>query len=1043
MKKKLLLVSTCFALGAGVASAQSRVTGTVTDPDGNPVIGATVKVNGTKLVTVTDDNGKFVLSNVPASAGHLSISYIGMEPMRVSVAGNVKVVMHYSDTELDQAVVVAYGTAKKSSFTGSVSSVKGEKLAAMQLSNISKGLEGQLAGVQVTQSTGQPGSDGAIYVRGIGSILASKNPLIVVDGVPTSISLNAINPKDIESVNVLKDAAAAALYGSRGANGVIIVTTKQGKAGKTNINFEAKWGFNQRGVPAYRTVTNEGDYYELVWESLRNQYMSNGNSMMQANIMASQNLVGALGNYNSYNVADNMLVNPITGLMDRSASLLYDDDWLDEPFTNGFRQEYNVGIDGGTDKTKYYMSFNYLDDGSYIHASNFKRMSGRVNLEHQATKWLKVGVNASFAHIDTDELSAEDEGANNLFSFAQFIAPIYPIYDYDAAGNRLTDANGAPIFDYGITNGHSRQYMQGTNPFGSLLNDIRSHKTDNLSARAFAKIDIYDGLSFTANFSYEGRWFRQIDFQTPVVGDAANVNGRGRIQSNSFSTVNANQILNYTKTFGKHGVSAMAGHESFSDGSAYLYGTKEQFYLSDEPEFSNAVKMIELGSYTNKYTLESWFGQLQYSYNDKYYVSGSYRRDGSSRFHPDHRWGNFWSVGATWRMKEENWLKDVDWLHTLKLKASYGTQGNDNVPTTLAPLVLYADQYVIANVNDQPGLTLAYRGNPNITWEKSKNFNVGVEAGFFGRLDVAAEFFIKNTDDMLTQHTLSPSEGSPDFYYTNEMAMRNTGVELELGALLMNTKNFTWRLNLNLTHYKNELTRLQEGRDPNGYQTGSYWRKEGGSLYDWYLFHYVGVDPENGDALYLKDVVDAEGNVTGTTTTNDINQATYYETGKSALPKLYGGLSTTLEGFGFDLTIQTAFSFGGYVNDASYASLMSAGLGSAYSSDIFNRWTPTNRYTDVPRLELNNLNLNGGNSDRFLTKASYFSIRNITLGYTLPKAWLKQYGIQGIRIFAVGDNLFLGSARKGLDPRQSITGTVNKSIYSAVRTISFGLNLQF
>ena len=357
--------------------------------------------------------------------------------------------------------------------------------------------------------------------------------------------------------------------------------------------------------------------------------------------------------------------------------------------------------------------------------------------------------------------------------------------------------------------------------------------------------------------------------------------------------------------------------------------------------------------------------------------------------------------------------------------------------------MLYADQYVIANVNDQPGLTLSYRGNPNITWEKSKNFNVGVEAGFFGRLDVAAEFFIKNTDDMLTQHTLSPSEGSPDFYYTNEMAMRNTGVELELGALLMNTKNFTWRLNLNLTHYKNELTRLQEGRDPNGYQTGSYWRKEGGSLYDWYLFHYVGVDPENGDALYLKDVVDAEGNVTGTTTTNDINQATYYETGKSALPKLYGGLSTTLEGFGFDLTIQTAFSFGGYVNDASYASLMSAGLGSAYSSDIFNRWTPTNRYTDVPRLELNNLNLNGGNSDRFLTKASYFSIRNITLGYTLPKAWLKQYGIQGIRIFAVGDNLFLGSARKGLDPRQSITGTVNQSIYSAVRTISFGLNLQF
>ena len=619
MKKKLLLVSTCFALGAGVASAQSRVTGTVTDPDGRPVIGATVKVNGTQLVTVTDDNGKFVLSNVPASAEHLSISYIGMEPMRVSVAGNVKVTMSYSETELDEAVVVAYGTAKKSSFTGSVSSVKGEKLAAMQLSNISKGLEGQLAGVQVTQSSGQPGSDGTIYVRGIGSILASKNPLIVVDGVPTSISLNAINPKDIESVNVLKDAAAAALYGSRGANGVIIVTTKQGKAGKTNINFEAKWGFNQRGVPAYRTVKDEGDYYELTWEALRNQYVANGNSMMQAGIMASQNLVSALGNYNSFNVADNMLVDPVTGLMDRSAQLLYHDDWLSEPFTNGFRQEYNVGIDGGNDKTKYYLSFNYLDDGSYVHASNFKRMSGRVNLEHQATKWLNVGVNATFAHIDTNEPSISSGKANNLFSFAQFVAPIYPIYEYDAAGNLITDAHGNPSFDFGITNGHNRQYSQGANPFGALYNDILSHKTDNLSARAFAKIDIYDGLTFTANFSYEGKWFRQVDFQTPVVGDAANVNGRGAIQSNNFSTVNANQLLNYDKTFGEHGVNVLLGHESYSDGGAYLYGMKEQFFLSDEPEFSNAVKMINLTSYTSKYTLESWFGQLQYSYADKYF----------------------------------------------------------------------------------------------------------------------------------------------------------------------------------------------------------------------------------------------------------------------------------------------------------------------------------------------------------------------------------------------------------------------------------------
>ncbi len=1045
MKKKLMLVSACFALSAGIASAQSRVTGTVTDTDGNPVIGATVKVEGTKLVTVTDDDGKFSFQSVPASAKHLMVSYIGMDAKRVSVSGNVRVTMAYKDTELDEAMVVAYGTAKKSSFTGSVSEIKGDKIATMQLSNIGKGLEGALAGVQITQPTGQPGEDANIYVRGIGSILASKNPLIVLDGVPTSLSLNAINSKDIESINVLKDAAAAALYGSRGSNGVIIITTRKGKAGKTNINFEAKWGFNQRGVPAYRTVRNEGDYYELSWEALRNQYMGQGQSMLQAGITASKNLITELGGYNAYNVANDRLINPVTGLMDRSASLLYHDDWLDEPFHNGFRQEYNVGIDGGNDKTKYYMSFNYLDDGSYVKSSSFERMTGRVNLEHQATRWLQVGVNATFAHTDTntplqntDPESAESQ-ANGLFRFAQFIAPIYPIYQYDASGNRLYDDNGSALYDYGVSDGHSRPYAQSANPYGSLNNDINSYKTDNLAARAFAKFDLYDGLTFTANFSYEGRWDRSIEFQTPVVGDAANVNGRGFVRSSNYATVNANQLLNYDKTFGLHGVEALVGHESYSEGSADLYGYKEQFFLSDVPEFDNAAKMLSLGSNTAKYTLESYFGRVQYSYADKYYVSGSYRRDGSSRFHPDHRWGNFWSVGATWRMKEESWLKDVDWLHTLKLKASYGTQGNDALPYSTP----YVDLYVVENVDDQPGLVRKFRGNPDITWEKSKNFNVGVEVGLWNRLDVSAEFFVKNTDDMLTKRLLAFTEGSPSFYYTNEMAMRNTGVEVEVGALLVKTRNFTWRANLNLTHYKNELTRLEQGKDPNGYAYNSYWRKKGGSIYDWYLQRYVGVDPENGDALYLKNVTDEEGNIIGTTTTNNSSMADRYEIGKSALPKLYGGLSTTLEGYGFDLTIQTAFSFGGWVDDSSYGSLMSASMGSNYSPDIYKRWTPNNRYTDVPRLEKDNTSLNGGNSDRFLTKASYFSIRNITLGYTLPKGWLKQYGIQAVRFFAVGDNLFLGSARKGFDPRQNIEGTVSQAVYSAVRTVSFGLNLQF
>lgn len=1039
MKQKMWLLLACLFMGISTITAQIHtVTGiVVAKEDGQPVVGASVKVTGTALGTITDTNGEFTLLNIPSSTKTLQVSYIGMRTQEVAMKPHLKIALEVDEHLIDEIVVVAYGTAKKSSFTGSASTLKKDKLERIQVSNLSKALEGNIAGVQTTSSTGQPGSAAALYVRGIGSILASKSPLIVVDGVPYEGSLNSLNNQDVESLTVLKDAAANSLYGARGANGVVLVTTKKGRNGKTEIQLETKWGVNSRAVSPYRTVRDEGDYYEMYWESLRNQQMyAGGMSQSDANIFASQNLVKNLGNYNSFNVADDMLINPETGLMDRSAKRLYHDDWSSDPFANGLRQEYNLSMSGGSEKTTFYASLSYLSDDSYLKNSNFERFTGRLNMEHQATKWLKTGFNVGYAQTTTNG-SADSSLTSNMFAFAQFIAPIYPIWARDAQGNVMRDENGTDLFDYGNLNGKSRPYASGTSPYSSLLYDIREKKLDVLNARLFGEVTFTKGLKLTANLSIDNFATYSTTFQSPLEGDAANVGGRGTKESQRLFILNANQLLTYERSFNSHHINFLLGHETKTNNLNYLTAKKEQFYFPTNPELSNGVNLTDGDSYTSNYRLEGAFLRGEYNYADTYYFSGSFRMDGSSRFHPDNRWGSFWSVGASWRLKQEAWLQDVDFLHDLKLRASFGTQGNDNLGNETP----YLDQYKVVPVNGKPGLSQTFRGNKDITWEKSENFNIGIEAGFFNRLSVGAEFFIKNTKDMLTAKPLSPSQGAPNIIYTNDMGMRNVGFELELGAQIIKTPHFSWNMDMNLTHYKNKLTKLEAGKDPSGYVTGDYWRKEGGTLFDWYLRKYAGVDPDNGDALYYMDVEDADGNIT-MQTTNDSNEASYYETGKSALPDLFGGLSTTFEAYGFDLNINTAFSLGGYTYDTTYSTLMSVRAGSNFATDLRNRWTPENRDTDVPRIEVGNRQ-STDTSDRFLIKSSYFSLKNITLGYTFPRIWMNKLGIQSIRAFAVGDNLWLGSARTGFDPRQNIDGTVDSAIYSAIRTVSFGLNVKF
>ena len=1042
-----MLLMAVLVMGIGLATAQVQtVTGTVTsEEDGLPIVGASVTVKGTQLGTATDMDGHFTIANVPASAKSIVVSYIGMDTQELHITKNMKIKMSSNSQSLDEVMVVAYGTAKKSSFTGAASTVKGDKIQKLQVSNISKALEGSVAGLQTASSSGTPGSSSSIIIRGLGSISSSQSPLIVVDGVPYEGSLNSISTQDIESLTVLKDAAANSMYGARGSNGVIIITTKGSKSGKTRINFEARYGFNDRGVGNYDIITDAGEYYEMAYESIRNSLVEQMGYAGASQYVA-KNLISGYLKYNKFKgVADDQLIDPATGKLNPAAKTYkWNDDWTKDPFHNGTRQEYNINVTGGTENTQAYVSLGYLSDEGYMVGSSFDRISARVKVDQKIGKYFKIGGNVAYANTIQDRFDSQ-VGSNysNIFMFSQSIAPIYPIYLYDRDGNLMRDEKGAVRYDFGTE--YVRPYASEQNPLAVAKENIYKTTRDNLSSRGYLEAYFLNDFKFTANIAYDVFNTRQTEYATPIGGDAANVGGRGYKYSTRTGALNCNQLLNWNHSFGDHNVNVLLGHETKNDKYEFLYGEMTNFSDPSNPEFSNAAQYQGLSSYTGEYALEGYFIKGEYNYADKYYFTASFRRDGSSKFAKENRWGSFWALGASWRLKEEAFLKDVDFVDNLKVKASFGTQGNDNIldPNGYTIYKAYSDLYTVERVDGAAAFTKVFRGNRDLTWEKSNNFNIGFEGSFFDRLNVNFDFFIKETKDMLYASPLASSEGTPTWIYRNEMDMKNTGVELEINADVIKTKNFKWNVAFNATHYKNELTKLPDSKPadqyPDGYQAGSYWRKIGGSLYDFYTYEYAGVDPENGKPLYNKYTKDDNG-VETVTTVNTTSEASLRQTGKSAIPKLTGGLSTTFEAYGFDLSIQTAFQIGGYVWDSQYMTLMNTGdAGENFHKDMFNRWTPANTNTNIPQLVYQDQDQALG-GDFALINASYFSLRNLTLGYSLPKSLIKKVGIGNLRVYLTGDNLWLQSKRKGLDPRQSFSGGTGY-VYSALSSYSIGLNL--
>ena len=1067
--KSIVTALLALILLGGVASAQNiTVKGTVTDKaTGEPVPFASVVVKGTMTGIATDADGNFSMAVAPnATLVFSSLGYV-TEEVAVSARSTINVVLVPDSQMLEETVVVAFGTVSKKDFTGSAAMVDSKKIESRPISNATNALEGATAGVQFTSASGQPGSSGSIRIRGFGSINADNSPLYVVDGVPYDGIAN-MNADDIENITILKDAASCALYGSRAANGVVLGTTKRGRSERVQFDVKVNQGFSVRGIPEYDRL-DAYQYVPIAWEALRNGLLSASGStytMETASAKATADLFPTQLINNPFNVADNLVMNN-DGTLNPDAKLLYADDldWGDAVSRVGHRQEYMMSASGAGQKSDFFMSLGYLNEQGYTIESFLERFNARANVNIQPRKWLKTGLNLAGTMSNSNVTNTDSStGYVNPFYFARNIGPIYPIHKHNADGSYLLDEFGEKIYEWDNRGGGA---SPGRHIVAETLWNPKAYKRNVLNTRAYVDLILMDGLKFTFNASYDFRNYLNQTNENTQVGDGAPA-GRGRIVNYRYDTYNVNQLLNYNKSFANHNVDLLLGHESFDHNYKYVYGFKQGLIAEGNTELINYTTISSMYTYSMRRATEGYFARANYNYAHKYYFSASFRRDGSSRFYRDARWGNFWSVGASWRMEEEPFIAAVPWIDQLKLRASYGTVGNDGTDSWFAWQTLYD---IKKNANTPGFIQSDLEGNMDLSWEVNKTFDLALDFGLFkNRLSGSVEFFHRVSDNLLFEVPKPLSSGVLT-QWQNVGSMYNQGVEIQLSADLIRTKDFTWNATFNATKVKNRITKLPQNEIING--TKRY--TVGHSMYDFWLYEYAGVDPTTGDALFYKggwvqeDVIDdATGlpkvdPVTGKNVTKDkldenglkifdptaerekvhkYTDADKYYVGTS-IPKLYGSLTNTFTYKNFSLNVLLTYGIGGLKLDTTYAGLLSvSSLGASLHKDILNSWHKEGDVTSIPRIDNGDSNYQNPTSSRFLTDASYLNIRNITFSYSLPKQLVKRIDLAGIRVYGSVENAHLFCARKGMDPQYNFAGT-SYNDYSPARTMSLGINIQF
>lgn len=1058
MKKRVMLILSCLFLSLGFIVAQTtKISGTVVDSNGEPVISASVVVKGTTVGTVTDVDGKFSI-NVPEGRNTLVFTLVGMKAVEARASQDMKVVMATDETLLDEVMVVAYGTVKKGSFTGAASVVDGGMVKKIPATSIDKALQGASAGVQVASTSGQPGAATTVRIRGVGSINGDSSPLYVIDGVPISSSSNSsgtttqsdfsqvavsfnplstLNNEDIESITVLKDASAASLYGSRAANGVILITTKKGSQGKPKVSFKAQLGFSS--LPDGYDLLDGSEIYEHYWKG----YYAKSK---RDNPNATAEQLATFAQQANTSTQDLFLRNPYNtqypigadGKLVSGAQLMINTDWMDESYRTATSQQYDLNVSGGNNASQYYVGFGYLNQEGIIIKSNLERYSGRVNVSSNVKKWFSLGVNSTFSMSQQNTPNAEGGGSSPIVG-AVFMPNVVPLYDLDDNFNQKYDeTTGEPLYNF------QNPLFANMNGVALAYLDIYRTKTYRALVAPWVEFKPINNLTWRTNFAADYTNMDETQWYNKKYGNAAGAIG-GRLYKyaiwNFTSTLSS--TLAYDYTFNDvHHFNIMGGFEAMNNKYNRTYSQGTKFPVFDLVELDLAATPAAVGSLTHKENLVSYLGRLNYDYDSKYYLSLSARRDGSSRFGASNKYGNFYSIGGSWRMTEEAFMEETKtWLDDLKIRASYGTNGAKDGIGRYASLGLYATG---RNYNGVPGIAHSQLANPDLKWEKATNFNLGIDFSLFGRLSGSIDYYIKKSVDQLLDRPLAPSTGL-DVMTMNIGGLKNTGFEFALTSVNIASKDFTWSTTLNLALNSNKIFDYPDDYTVSGTKIWT----NGYSLYEFYLKEWAGVNKDNGDPQWYVDVKDADGNVTGRELTNDYSKATFYKSG-SALPKAYGSLTNTFSYKGFDASFLITYSFGGKVLDTYEYYLMNDGNRSGYQmiQEALDSWTPENPNAKNPIFIPNNSNNSHNASTRFLHKSDFIKLKNINIGYTFPKSLTQRISLDELRVFGTLDNIYtwkLDSDFKGWDPELGgVSGVLsNGGAIPLPRTILFGLSVNF
>lgn len=1090
MKKLSMMLAGLF-LSVGISLAQTKVTGTVVSyEDNEPIIGATIQVVGNAGIgTITDYDGNFTL-DVPEGMKTLRITYVGMEPLEVAVSTKTLRIQLRNDVHtLDEVVVVAYGTQKKTSLTGSIQEVKSEAIELRPTSSVASALEGSVTGVQVNSTVGAPGEDPQIRIRGVGTVNGSSSPLYILDGVPYSGSISDLNPQDIESMSVLKDAASAALYGNRASNGVILITTKKGKQGKMNITFDVKQGTYSRGIAEYDRL-GAREWMEAQWLNMKNNRMAAGDDAATAGAYASKHLIADRLQLNIFDKADDALFTADGKLVsDARIKGTYgeDLDWYKQAIGHGYRQEYNFNANGATEKSDYLVSLGYLDEQGYLKTSGFDRLSARLSGNIQPADWLKVGVSLNATHQNFNAGYGTGNANTNPFNFCRKISPIYPVHAHDLiTGDYYRDGMGNLMYDGGSYIDPDGQVVHTRNQYPDRHiiweNQLNTDKIIRNTVNSIAYANIILPYNFT--LSLKGSLNLSNDsenkYYSAVIGDGKANNGRLRRTDVRQKNYTFQQQLHWRQEFGVHSVDALLGHESYKLTRNYMASGKDSEIVPNLTNLLNFTQFAQLLDYNDNYTLESYLGRVRYGYDSRYNIEFSFRRDGSSRFAKNARWGNFWSTGASWVISNEKFMKQYDWVNYLKLRADYGEVGNDSGSGLYGYMALY-QQDVHAG---KGAYYISQLPNEDLKWETGQSWGVAIEGRLFNKLNFNVEYFDRRNKDLIFNVYNPLSAGATDTTIPQSVTtmnlgtISNHGVEISGDMDVYKSKNWSVNVGASITFEKNKVVKLPE-QNRDGIIDGTKKIVEGMDRYQFYTYTWEGVNTKNGLSLYkfngdeyfFTDGGTTYGNPDGTEITGSQKNAvvvidgtpySYLTTyGKrefhgSAMPTAYGSFNFSVSYKAFSLYTLFTYQLGGKVMDDNYQLLMnSQSTPTALHKDVLKGWTAEQATaTDaidrngVPKLSDAPVIVSGleadlnATSSRWLTSASYLILKNINLSYQLPKELVRKAGIENVMLTLTCENLFTLTSRKGMNPQQNFAGT-QSATFVTPRIFSAGVNIKF